>query len=129
MEIKAREPLSRSSQPGGNIDTGKSAGGPMVSTPLYGVGQGTNSNIQDVEEAQKARGSLERGTKPPSTLGTANPQSPSTAHQYTSPKGPVLQLPIPLIQNSKTKHKINKHFIQLKLQFSSSLSFPASQFF
>jgi hypothetical protein len=27
-------------------------------------------------------------------------------------------LPIPLIQNSKTKYKINKHFIQLKLQFT-----------
>jgi hypothetical protein len=78
MEIKAREPLPRSGQPGGNIEAGKSAGGPMVSTPLYRVGQGTNSNIQDVEEAQEARGSLERGTKPPSTLGTANPQSPST---------------------------------------------------
>jgi hypothetical protein len=64
----------------------------MVSTPLYGVGRGTNSNIQDVEEAQEARGSLERGTKPPSTSETANPQPPSTAHQYTSPKGPVLQV-------------------------------------
>jgi hypothetical protein len=53
MEIKAREPLPRSGQPGGNINTGKSAGGPMVSTPLYGVGQGTNSNIQNIEEAQE----------------------------------------------------------------------------
>jgi hypothetical protein len=90
MKIKAREPLPRSGQPGGNIEAGKSAGGLMISTPLYGVGQGTNSNIQDVEEAQEARGLLERGMKPPSTSGTANPQSPSTAHQYTSPKGPIL---------------------------------------
>jgi hypothetical protein len=90
MEIKAREPLPRSGQPGGNIDTGKGARGPMGSTPLYGVGQSTNSNIQGIEEAQEACGLLEKGTTPPSTSGTANPQSPSTAHQYTSPKGPAL---------------------------------------
>jgi hypothetical protein len=51
MKIKARKPLSRSGQPGGNIDKRKSAGGLIGSTPLYGVGQSTNSNIQDVEEA------------------------------------------------------------------------------
>jgi hypothetical protein len=90
MEIKAREPLPRSGQPGGNIDRGKSAGGPMGSTPLYGVGRSTSSNIQDVEEAQEAHGLLEKGTTPPSTSGIANPQSPSTVHQYTSPKGPAL---------------------------------------
>jgi hypothetical protein len=91
MEIKAREPLPRSGQPGGNIDTGKGAGGPMGSIPLYGVGRSTNSNIQDIEEAQEAHGLLEKGTTPPSTSGTANPQSPSTAHQYTSLKGPALR--------------------------------------
>jgi hypothetical protein len=90
IKIKAREPLLRSGQPGGNIDTGKGAGGPMGSTPLYGVGWSTNSNIQDIQEDQEACGLLEKGTTPHSTLGTANPQSPSIAHQYTSPRGPTL---------------------------------------
>jgi hypothetical protein len=88
LEMKAREPLPRSSQPGGNVDRKKNAGGPTGST------QGTNSNVQNLEEAQKAHDSSEKGTTPPSALGTANPQSPSTICQYALPKGLILQLSI-----------------------------------
>jgi hypothetical protein len=91
LEMKAREPLPRSGQPGGNTGKEKDVGAFIGSTPLYGIGKDANSNVQDTEGVRETQGLLQEGTSLHSASGIANPQSPSSVRQYALPKGPLLQ--------------------------------------